>query len=247
MLRDFIGSLLRTAGLALYRRRSQPRGLDLVVDLKRHWQGRAPQLILDVGANIGQTARFYARNFPTAAIHAFEPVGSTYQRMVRNLTRGARITPHRLALGDRDGTARIEAVPESGSNRLLADGTPSTRPVETVPLRRLDTFCAEQRLGAIDLLKTDCEGHDLDVLKGAGNLLVAGAVDCIYCEVNFRRDGQHGDFFAITEYLRSVGYHFYALYDYSGWQYDVASEGFASALYLRGPRPAPERPATLSR
>lgn len=55
--------------------------------------------------------------------------------------------------------------------------------------------------------------------------------------MNFRRDGRHGDFFAIEAYLRPLGYDFTALYDYSGWQYDLSREAFANALFTRRSHP----------
>lgn len=241
-----IRSLFERAGLTLRRRWTQPRGLDLYVDLGRLWSARPPAVLFDVGANLGQTARQLIAAYPRAVIHSFEPVGATYHELVKNIAPSPRFHAHPIALGARDGIARIEAKPGSGTNRLLADGAnlQSATPIENVTLRQLDNLCAELDVAHIDLLKTDCEGHDLEVLRGATSLLKAGAIDCIYCEVNFRRDGIHGDFFAIEDFLCGSGYAFYALYDYSGWQYDVAREGFANALFIRAARAQPLSPTT---
>jgi len=57
-------------------------------------------------------------------------------------------------------------------------------------------------------------------------------VDAIYAEVNFLRNGVLADFFAIESYLTGLGYVFYALYDYSSWQYDVSTKGFTNALFI---------------
>lgn len=212
-----------------------PRGLDLLIDLRRIWPNRPPGVILDVGANQGQTSQMLASAFPGTTIHAFEPVGATHAILVETMHSTPNVHAHRIALGDRDGTALMEADPGSGCNRLL-EGEPAQpgRQIESVPLRRLDTVAPELGLDAIALLKTDCEGHDLGVLHGAESLLRSQRMACVYCEVNFRRDGQHGDFFAIESYLHGLGYSFYALYDYSSWQHDVAREGFANALFVRG-------------
>jgi FkbM family methyltransferase len=244
LLKQAIKGVFSWAGLYLRPRRSLPRGIDLALDLKRHWGTRAPRVIFDVGANLGQTSLGFASEFTKAQIHAFEPVGTTYRRMLRELRSHPRIHPHGFALGAKDGTALIQARPESGSNRLLPGGQGEfSGPVESVPVRRIDAFCAEQGLQHIDLLKTDCEGFDLEVLRGATCLLTTGAIDCIYCEVNLRRDGAHADFFAIEAFLRPLGYAFYALYDYSSWHHDFAREGFANALFIRQSEPA--APAAL--
>jgi FkbM family methyltransferase len=181
----------------------------------------------------------FAACFPSTEIHAFEPVASTHAILLRQVSSLPHVLTHRVALGSRDGTAMMEAEPGSGSNRLVAGAARAPgSPTESVPLRRLDSLCEELGLDAISLLKTDCEGHDLAVLQGAESLLRRRRIACVYCEVNFRRDGMHGDFFAIESYLRDLGYGFYALYDYSSREYDVPRVGFANALFIRGESPA---------
>lgn len=198
-----------------------------------------------MGANIGDTVRDYTARFPIVDIHAFEPIPTTFATLRRNVGTLPRVHLHELALGAVDGTALMEAAPESGTNRLVASTAPRTdSPRAKVMIRRLDAFCVEQRIAQIDLLKTDCEGFDLDVLRGAEGLLATGAIDCIFSEVNFRRDGGHGDFFAIEAFLNPRGYDFHALYDYSDWHAPIGTQGFATALFAR--RPAAERHATPS-
>jgi FkbM family methyltransferase len=230
---DLIRAAFGLVGISLYRRRTMPRGIDLLVDLQHRWPDRPPGVILDVGANQGQTSRVFAAAFPQTEIHAFEPVTATHAILLQQVRSLPRVRTHQVALGAQDGTALMEAEPGSGSNRLVTVAPAPDSPTESVPLRRLDTFCAEHGLDAISLLKTDCEGYDLAVLQGAESLLRSGRIACVYCEVNFRRDGRHGDFFAIESYLRDLGYGFYALYDYSSREYDVPREGFANALFVR--------------
>jgi len=53
---------------------------------------------------------------------------------------------------------------------------------EIVEARRLDSLCSELRIDRIDLLKLDVEGHELDVLKGAEEMLHRGAIRTIAFE-----------------------------------------------------------------
>lgn len=238
MIKQIIRRSVRAAGLYVHPLSTLPRGLDLFVDLGRRWHPRPPGVLFDVGANLGQTTQALHAAFPRATIHAFEPVSATFATMQRRLSGQPQLHLHQVAVGESDGSCLMEARPNAGSNRLITNGQPKPdQPVESVPMLRLDTFCAQHAVGAVDLLKTDCEGHDLEVLRGASGLLAAGSIDCIYCEVNFRRDGRHGDFFAIEAYLRPLGYDFTALYDYSGWQYDLSREAFANALFTRRSHP----------
>jgi hypothetical protein len=53
---------------------------------------------------------------------------------------------------------------------------------EPVTLTTLDTYCAVAGVAAIDYLKIDTEGHDLQVLRGGERLIERGAVRFIQFE-----------------------------------------------------------------
>ncbi len=83
----------------------------------------------------------------------------------------------------------------------------ATREKIPVNVTTLDEFCAEQQIGRIDLLKTDCQGFDLRVLKGAQRMLSEKRVGLIQCEAIF--DPQYagqGWFHEILGYLTSCDY-----------------------------------------
>ena len=53
---------------------------------------------------------------------------------------------------------------------------------ENIVLTSLDSFCSSHRVPAIDLLKLDAEGHELEVLRGAGAMLKSESIGCIQFE-----------------------------------------------------------------
>src|SRR5262249_50318764 len=110
-------------------------------------------------------------------------------------------------------------VPEANSN------VQSMR----VQMTTVDEFCARMNVAKLSLLKTDCEGYDNKVVRGADRMLRCGHVDAVYSEVNFRQDGAHGDFFDLEGYLTDLDFSFYALYEYSA----PHSPTFANALWVR--------------
>jgi len=233
-LGEFVKRALGLCGIEAYSYANLRPGLKLERDLQRIFVDETKPVIFDVGANFGQTAARFVQTFGTADIWCFEPIAATFATLTRNVAGQAHIRPHQLALGDRDGEADMLLFSHPGWSRL-ADATDNTagQPVERVRLARIDTFCREQGLDHLSLLKTDCEGHDLDALRGAEQMLAAGRIDAVFCEVNLRRNGMHGDFFAIHDYLVARGFYFYAIYDYEGWGRNFAEGAFQNALWLR--------------
>src|SRR5262245_6463410 len=63
--------------------------------------------VLDIGANIGIAALYFARAFPNATIHCFEPEPRNCDVLEANARTCERIRVHRFALGAEDGELRL--------------------------------------------------------------------------------------------------------------------------------------------
>jgi FkbM family methyltransferase len=124
---------------------------------------------VDVGANCGLYTRQLARL--SRQVHAFEPSGQM-ARLLRR-TSAPNVSVHEIALSDHNGDAEL-FIPE-GDNGLvfgLASLEPradsSTKLVSThVPTARLDAVIDQD----VAFVKIDVEGHELNVLNGAVELL----------------------------------------------------------------------------
>ena len=95
-LGTIIKQLLRRFGIEL---KHLHYGLDLWLDLQTLFTNRPPSVILDVGANLGQTSLKLADMFPSARIWAFEPNPSTLDKLRSAVLNHPAITPVGLALG----------------------------------------------------------------------------------------------------------------------------------------------------
>jgi FkbM family methyltransferase len=232
--KELVKSVFRRAGLCAFRLSTMPRGILLEVDLDRLFPKGEDLVIFDVGANRGQTARRFHRDFPDAHIYSFEPVQDSYHWLSKYADESPWLHGFKLALGERDGNAVMRVREATAWSRVVTevDQIRSDWSTEQVQMARLDGIAEQNEIDRIHLLKTDCEGYDLQVLHGAESMLSRDRVDCVYCEVNFRHTDEHGDFFQIESYLRQFDFTFYALYDYSGWNNDVSKWGFANALFV---------------
>jgi FkbM family methyltransferase len=133
-----------------------------------------PLVVVDAGANVGGWTLGAIRRLPQAHVHAFEPSGAASERLAAAVAGESRVSIHRIALSNEDGQAILYAN-EPGSpiasltKRRLAGIDNYLE--ETVHTRTLSAWADETGIPSIDVLKLDVEGHELDVLRGAEDLL----------------------------------------------------------------------------
>jgi FkbM family methyltransferase len=227
---------LRALGYVWFRKPDLPWGLDLESDLKRCFDVTQAGCVIDVGAHLGWETVRYAQMFPAAQVHAFELVPATCEQLRRNVAGEPRIRVHGFGLSNATGSVRIalQADPQlnSLSDRAQADAEGSAVEVQ---FHRLDKVADELGLRSVDLLKIDAEGHDLQVLEGAGALFAARAVRAVLVEVDFGGSHlQHGNFAEIAAWLAPQGLRFIALHESQIVQQGgVPHLDYANALFLR--------------
>jgi FkbM family methyltransferase len=136
-------------------------------------RSRAPNIIYDIGANVGTWTLLARAVFPDAEIHAFEPLRDhckKFSEMTREL---ARVHLHRTGLGSKMGNHVINVTSFSDASSLLPPAKPShelgieTVNQENVLLTRLDDYVAQNLLPKPDLIKLDIQGYELEAMKGA--------------------------------------------------------------------------------
>ncbi|MEZ0610039.1 FkbM family methyltransferase [Fibrella sp. WM1] len=157
--------------------------------LKRLLKYKHKPTVIDVGANIGEYARYALSINNSAHIHCFEPVSSTFQKLSKNLINTSAIL-NNVGLSDQRTEASINVYGETwGINSLyalgerVADLAPPR--LESIQLSTLDRYVAEAGLTTIDFLKIDVEGHELNVLRGATRTLANKQIHAIQFEYNY--------------------------------------------------------------
>jgi len=169
-----------------------PSRMGRVLEVDLHVLSPHGGLIFDVGANTGRAARLFSKMFPGSPMWSFEPGTEAFQELSRagDLSH---VKKFNLALSDVDGNATLNIFQGSQLNSLLSHEPTGVRhdpeliPQGTSQIQtiRLDTFCAQQQVSKIEILKLDTQGYELHVLRGAERLLRSGAINLIYLEVHF--------------------------------------------------------------
>jgi FkbM family methyltransferase len=116
--------------------------------------------VLDIGANIGVTARIFAKR--AKHVHAFEP-GPRALALLR-LNAPANCTVHAIAIGETNGFAHIAEHEACDESRISDTGL-------RVPMRTVDSLGLNP-----DFIKIDVEGYEPQVLRGAVETLRRGPI-----------------------------------------------------------------------
>lgn len=143
--------------------------------------------VLDVGANIGQYHEFLRLHLEYAGdIVSFEPVQEMYDVIARASAADPTWSVHKLALGEEDRGATINVLAERTLTSLLPRNEQSLRSMgyekyvreteldrtEAVEVRRLDGLIdAVAPAGRRVFLKSDTQGYDMQVIRGASGCL----------------------------------------------------------------------------
>lgn len=129
--------------------------------------------IIDVGANIGNHAVFFATVL-NAPVYAFEPHKPNHELLEINIAANGlegQVLATRCAIGDIDGVGTLHPGPPTNlGTTSVSFGTGET------PVYTLDSLSIR---GPIGLLKIDVEGAETAVLRGAANTIQRWLPDII--------------------------------------------------------------------
>ncbi len=140
-------------------------------------------VILDVGANRGQSIDFFISLFPNATIFAFEPNPVLFAILVQKFAELPNITLINKGVSAQNGTLILKEMwmDETSTfetlnyesdylktkSRILGF-TPETLVAKSynVDVIKLSDFIADRNLDHIDVIKIDTEGHEIECLRG---------------------------------------------------------------------------------
>lgn len=155
--------------------------------LSRRLPAMGAGVLFDVGANHGSYTNVLRRLSPAARVHAFEPHPKTFATLQQRAA-GPLVTLVNMAVSDRSGTMQLyDFADADGSTQAslaqAAVGMFDSHTVShTVETTTIDAYMAQAGIDAIDFLKIDTEGFDINVLRGAKAALGRGAIKAIQFE-----------------------------------------------------------------
>jgi len=220
------------AGLEVRRFDRKGVGSDPMHDLKSFGLKPRP-MVFDVGANCGQTIRWVGEELPGATIHAFEPSPTTFGHLKTAVANVPNLSLWNVGLGAAPGELVLNENSHAVMNSFLElddFGWGDVQKKTKVPIDTIDAFCARSSIDHIDLLKSDTQGFDLEVLRGAERMLSEERVSFIFCEVIF--SAMYKNQSTVAEMLAFLQKHSFLLVAFYRFAYQRGLAGWTDALFV---------------
>ena len=143
-------------------------------------------IVFDVGANIGYYTLMFAEHVGREGeVHAFEPTPQLAGRLRLNVEMNAfnQVRVNEFAVADTVGSASLHlSCEDPEANSLFQQDAGAGR--LAVSTTTLDTYASDVGAKRPDVVKIDCEGAEIHVLRGASALLAGEQGPVILLECN---------------------------------------------------------------
>lgn len=145
-------------------------------------------VIFDIGANKGQSINSFRKQFSDSIIYSFEPGTKAFNALSQNFKGKKDIYLNNIALGSKIETKTLKENTISEMSSLLdigQDGWGEIKQNPSVKVVTIDQFCQDNKIANIDVLKCDTQGYELEVFKGAIEMMKMNKIPLIYFEFIF--------------------------------------------------------------
>lgn len=133
-----------------------------------------PEVIFDLGANIGLSVIYFKLKFPNSKILAFEPDSKTFLNLKKNTEMLNGVKIFNFAISDRNGKEKFYINPDSSMSSSLIKRNKNYKPVD-MEVRSIDSVLKEFEIKKIDILKFDIEGKELEIFETFNNKTIVEA------------------------------------------------------------------------
>jgi 2-O-methyltransferase len=197
-------------------------------------------IIVEVGAFDGHDTRKMVKQWPQCTIHVFEPLPEIYERLEKNTAHLPQVHRYPFALSNHNGTA-LFYISEKPTHPGIASQAgslhapkerlkyshmifPRTTEVQTVTLKK---WANENAIQSIDLLWLDTQGHELEILQAAPEMLQN--IKVVLAEVSFIESYEGQPHYEdVVAWMTSQGF------EHVGRDFeDTNTSFFGNALFVR--------------
>lgn len=209
-----------------------------------YYLSKKSNVIFDIGANVGYFSLIAAAANKNAKIYSFEPIDFIFNRLEHNKTINGfkNIVAVKSIAGDSNSTVSFyapdtNAISFAGSTKKGWAPNSTEIRVESVTINEYKRI---NRIPVIDLVKIDCEFHEVEVLNGMSEVLKESK-PVIIMEVLFPEEQGHEHFdfdhhIEIERIMRKYGYCSYLITETGLIRMDKLEYNPEQRNYLFSPR-----------
>ncbi|QHT70546.1 FkbM family methyltransferase [Rhodocytophaga rosea] len=142
-------------------------------------------IIFDVGANIGEYSAALLQTFrKNIQLYSFEPSLRTFKLLQNNsLLAHSTINLYNIGFSHEKTKARFSYnIHDPATSSLYSLTNNNDTIIEEVELTTIDDFCFLHHISHIHFIKVDVEGNEVNVLKGASQIISSNKIDFIQFE-----------------------------------------------------------------
>jgi FkbM family methyltransferase len=225
-------------------------GIDLSVFLFGRFQKHVSQnkrlslpqdaVIFDVGASFGMMTLQFAKLVPLGKVYSFEPTFYAFSKLKRNIELNPELAEHIVPIqgfvsSKTSGGHHIKAYASwkvggtvEGTRHQIHGGI--SKSADGIGAVSLDDFCAQNRVERLDFIKIDTDGHELEVLKGAQEVIGKFRPIIIFEVGIYIMEETNIGF---SDYLKFFGFLSYSLFDASGFK-EINASNYYNCIPAKG-------------
>ena len=188
-------------------------GIYATIELKELIKGiKTPETIIDIGSNKGQFILLIEKIYPNKNIYSFEPIKEMIGKQKKFFSYKNNIIFHNIALGSSTTLKEFLITTRMDSSsflKIVSDKNKSKNydivENRNIQINTLDNLLINEKISHPVLIKIDVQGYELEVLRGANNLLKK--TDYLLLEVSKNEMYQNQPIEkVIVEYLKNLNF-----------------------------------------
>jgi len=180
----------------------------------------APHVVIDAGSNHGWFFHCWKDWCPSAVVHAFEPSTEAYEISRKLYGDDPDVHLVNAGLGSARGELPLQVMsdiplgnsflPHTPERWREMDYEPGAISTRVVPVTTLDDYAREQSIDDIHLLKMRVQGFEIEVLRGAAQMLKKTRYVFVGVGIRPLYEGAP-NFCDVHEHLEQAGFHLIAM------------------------------------
>lgn len=208
-------------------------------------QEYAPDLVFDVGANVGQWYESFRAVNKQATVYSFEPDPRAFELLSKRHAelKDSKWKIFEIALGSTGGQAEMNLWDVAGGSSSIKDLTPdgeaftgqdqSSFNQVKVDLTTLDAFIDSIGLhGGKVMLKLDVQGYEIEVLSGSLNSLTKN-IGVVEVEIPFRTIYASDSSVSTIDSILTARHFMPVTFQTKRWNMDLNAAADFDAIYVR--------------